>query len=52
MWVESYKQEDGTCYMMKQWQWEKSAQAMAVCDWSERPLCKSRNEVGETVGEH
>ena len=30
MWVESCKQEDGTCYMMKQWQWEKSAQAMAV----------------------
>ena len=25
MWVESCKQEDGTCYMMKQWQWEKSA---------------------------
>ena len=22
------------------------------CDWSESPMCKSRNEVGETVGEH
>ena len=22
------------------------------CDWSESSLCKSRNEVGKTIGEH